>query len=135
MTDGVGRGEGLLASLRGLVHTLIAILRTRLALVASDLEEQAAYLSQILVFALVCAMGVFFATALGITFVIAAFWDVWAQRLIAIGVLFALFLALALWSLVAIRTRLAQRPKLLAATLAELDKDKRALTPQHEDDR
>ena len=65
------------------------------------------------------------------------FWDVWAQRLIAIGVLFALFLALALWSLVAIRTRLAQRPKLLAATLAELDKDKRALTPQpqHEDDR
>ena len=129
MTDGAGRGEGLLASLRGLFGTLIAIVQTRLALLASDLEEQGACFAQILLYAALCAFAAFFALALAIGFVIAAFWE---NRLIAIGILFAVFLGVAVGSLATLRQRLAQRPKLLAATLAELEKDKNSLSPADE---
>ncbi len=132
MSDGCSRGEGLLASLRGLVGTLIAIAQTRMAILASDLEEQGACFARIVVFAVICAIGFFFAAALAIAFVIAAFWE---NRLIASGILFAVFLALALGSLVTLRQRLADRPKLLSATLAELEKDKNSLSGIHEDDR
>ncbi|OGA05392.1 MAG: hypothetical protein A3H35_21795 [Betaproteobacteria bacterium RIFCSPLOWO2_02_FULL_62_17] len=131
MTDGSSRGEGLLASMRSLVRSLIAMAQTRLAILASDLEEQGACLAKILVFAALSAVGLFFSTALLIAFVIAAFWE---NRLTAIGILFAVFLALALWALAILRKHLAERPKLLAATLAELDKDKASLSGVHEND-
>lgn len=131
MTEGTSRGKGLLASLRGLVRTLIAIAQTRLAILASDLEEQGACFARIAVFAAISAVGLFFATSLAIVFVIAAFWD---NRLIAIGILFAVFLALALWALASLRRHLAGRPRLLSATLAELEKDKTSLSGINEND-
>jgi len=132
MTDGSSRGEGLLASLRSLVRSLMAMAQTRLAILASDLEEQGACFARIVVFAAISAVGFFFAAALAIAFVIAAFWE---NRLTAIGILFAVFLALAVWSLATLRQRLTDRPKLLSATLAELEKDKNSLSGMHEDDR
>jgi uncharacterized membrane protein YqjE len=132
MTDGRRRGEGLLASLRDLIRTLVSVVETRLAILASELEEQGAYFAQVLVFAGICLMAIFFAAALAITFVIAAFWE---QRLFTIGILFVAFLALALWSLLSIRQRLSDRPKLLSATLAELEKDKNSLSGRNEKDR
>jgi uncharacterized membrane protein YqjE len=132
MTNRSSRGAGLLASLRGLVSSLIATAQTRLTLLASDLEEQGACFAQIIVLGVACAMGIFFAAALAIAFVIAAFWE---DRLIAIGILFIVFLALALLSLLTLRQRLRDRPKLLSATLAELDKDRSSLSDIHENDR
>ena len=131
MTDGSRRGEGLLASLRSLVRSLIATAQTRLAILASDLEEQGACFARILFFAAIGAVALFFTTALAIVFVIAAFWE---NRLTAIGILFAAFLALALWALAMLRRHLADRPRLLSATLAELDKDKASLSGIHEND-
>ena len=121
----------MLASLRGLVRTLIAIAQTRLAILASDLEEQGACFARIVVFAAISALGLFFSTMLAIAFVIAAFWE---NRLTAIGILFAVFFALAIWALATLRQHLANRPRLLSATLAEFDKDNASLSGVNEND-
>jgi len=129
MIEGGSRGKGLLASLRAFVHSLIATAQTRLQILASDLEEQRAYFSRILIFLVVGAISFFFAAQILIIFVIVAFWD---HRLIAIGALFALFLLVGFGCFTSIRSRLAGRPKMLAATLAEFDKDRTALADTYE---
>jgi uncharacterized membrane protein YqjE len=57
------------------------------------------------------------------------------HRLVALAILFALFFAVALWSLAMLKRHVAGRPRLLAATLAELEKDKSALSGRHEANR
>jgi uncharacterized membrane protein YqjE len=132
MTDGGSRGEGLLASLRGLVRTLIEVAQTRLAIVASELEEQAAYFAKISLYATLSAACLFCTLVLALVFVIIASGE---YRLYTVGALVLLFFAATIWSLAAFRRHLANRPKLLAATLAELEKDKTALSGLHEVDR
>ena len=131
MSDGSSRGAGLLASLRGLVRTLIAVAHTRLAILANELEEQGACFARIAVFAAIGAAGLFFTTALGMVLVIAAFWD---NRIPVIGILFAVFLGGTLWSLAILRKHLTGRPRLLSATLTELAKDKASLSGINEND-
>ncbi len=131
MSDGSSRDAGLLASLRGLVRTLIAVAHTRLAILASELEEQGACFTRIAVYAAIGAAGLLFTTALGIVLLIAAFWD---NRLLVIGILFAVFFGATLWSLVTLRKYLTGRPRLLSATLAELAKDKASLSGINEND-
>jgi uncharacterized membrane protein YqjE len=132
MTDGGSRGDGLLASMRGLVRTLIELVQTRLAIVASELEEQGACFAKISLYAAICAASLFCTLVLAVVFVIMASGE---YRLYTVGGLVLLFLALTVWSLATFRRHLADRPKLLAATLAELQKDKSALSGFHEVDR
>jgi len=132
MTDGSSRGDSLLDSLRGLVRTSVAIAQTRLAILASELEEQGACFARVSVYALVGFATGLIAAILAVVFIIVAAGE---HRLIAIGVLFLAFLAISLWSLLTMKQLLASRPKLLSATLTELEKDKNALTGQHEVDR
>ena len=123
------REKGLLASLRGLVRTLIEISQTRLALLASDLEEQGACFARMALSAVLGAVCLLCALILAVVFVIVASGE---YRLIAIGGMFAVFSAVGIGSLLMLRRQLAERPKLLAATLAELQKDKNALSDSNE---
>lgn len=132
MTDGGSRGDGLLASLRGLVGTVVGIAQTRLAIVASDLEEQGACFAKIAVYAVATAFSLFCALVLAVVFAIMASGE---YRLYTVGALVILFLATGFGSLATLRRHLADRPKLLAATIAELEKDKAALAGIHEVDR
>jgi uncharacterized membrane protein YqjE len=115
----------MLGPVKELARTLLSFALTRTRLAATELEEQALRLIEILVW---IALALFF---LGIAVVFCAvlvvllFWD--SNRLLAAGLLAALFVAVGAGAALVARTRLRERPKLLAATLAELEQDRDAL--------
>ncbi len=107
-------------------RTLLSfVLLTRTRLAATELEEQGVRLIEILIW---LATVLFF---LGIPIVFAAvlvvlvFWD--SNRLLAAGLLAALFVSFGTGAALIARRRLRERPKLLAATLAELERDRDTL--------
>ena len=121
-----GESRGLLESLKALAGTLVAIAHTRLDLLASDLEEERAHLLSLLVLALV---GLFFlgiGVVLAAMLLVAAFWD--THRLLVLGLLAGAFLTacIAAWAMAVSKTR--TKPKLFAASLSELRKDRQQLT-------
>jgi uncharacterized membrane protein YqjE len=128
MTDHTGRAEGLLDSLRNLAGTFIAVLQTRLEIFASELDEQRELLARIAVLAAVAAFCLALAVILVVLFIVVLFWDTY--RLLAIGALAGVFSAGALVALLMLRSAVKRRPRLLAATLAELRKDRSRLEEQ-----
>ncbi len=120
-----GDGKGLLASLSTLAATLVAIAHTRLDLLSSDLEEEREHLLSLLVLSLSAlfflGIGVLLATLL----VVVAFWDTY--RLPVLAVLAGLFLAAGVtaWRIALHKAR--TKPKLFAASLSELLKDRQQL--------
>lgn len=120
-----GDGKGLLASLSTLVATLVAIVHTRLDLLSSDLEEERAHVLSLLVLSLSAlfflGIGVLLATLL----VVVAFWDTY--RLPVLAVLTGLFLAAGItaWRIALHKAR--TKPKLFAASMSELLKDRQQL--------
>lgn len=111
----------MLGSVRELARTLLSFAETRARIAATELEEQVARLAEILLWA---AAALFFA---GIAVVFAAilivllFWD--SNRVLAAGLLAAIFFGIAGASALIARARLRERPKFLSATLAELKQD------------
>ena len=123
MAEGAPR-PGLLASLRGLLSTGLAIAQTRLALLATEVEEERTRLLALLAYgalALIClAAGAIFLAV----FLTVLFWD--SNRLLVLGIVSSLFIGSGLIAL-AVTRRLARQPsQLFAASLAELAKDRAA---------
>lgn len=115
----------MLGPVREFARTLLAFAETRTRLAATELEEQATRLAEILVW---IAAALFFAGVallfISITIVL-AFWD--SHPLLAAGLLAAAcVLAAGVAALVA-RARMRERPRFLAATLAELEKDRQRI--------
>jgi len=125
MTEHTGHAEGLLDSLRNLARTFIAILQTRLEIFASELDEQRELLARIALLAAVAAFCLALAVILLVLFIVVLFWD--TNRLLAIGTLAGVLSAAGVIALLMLRIAVRQRPKLLAATLAELRKDRSKL--------
>jgi len=123
---GAARKGGVLGSVRNLAATAVAIVRTRLELLANEIQEEGLRLRQLALFAfaaLFClALGVLLLTLL----VIAAYWD--ENRLAVIGGLAVFYLALAFVLGLAAQRRAAARPRLFEASLAELKKDRERLS-------
>ena len=128
MKDHTGHAEGLLDSLRNLARTFIAILQTRLEIFASELDEQRELLARIAVLAAAAAFCLALAVILLVLFIVVLFWD--TNRLLAIGALAGAFLAGGVIALLMLRTAVKHRPRLLAASLAELRKDRSKLGEQ-----
>lgn len=122
MSDDAGRAVGVLDSLRRLAGTLLAAVQTRLELVATDIEEERAWIARMAILAALAGFCIALAVNLVVLFLVVLFWD--ANRLLAIGALAGLFAALALALGVAARRTAARRPRLFSATLAELRKDR-----------
>ena len=122
------RSGGLFDSLRVLAATLLAIAHTRLELLSNELEEQWEWLTSILVWALVALFCAGIGVALATLFVVVALWD--SHRLLALGVLAILFLIGAAISWLVVRRKAMVKPRLFAASLAELSKDHKELTPR-----
>jgi uncharacterized membrane protein YqjE len=125
MADPVGRAESLLDSLRNFARTSVAILQTRLEIFASELDEQRELLAKIAVLAAVAAFCLALVVILLVLFIVVLFWD--TNRLLAIGALSGVFAVSGAIALRMLRSALKQRPKLLAATLSELRKDRSRL--------
>lgn len=118
---------GLFESLKTLAATLIGIIHTRLELLSVDIAEEREHLITLLVL----AQAALFCFGVGVVLlallVVAAFWE--THRLLALGGASGLFLfvgAAMAWAAVH-KTR--TRPRLFAASLAELSKDRQHLGP------
>lgn len=121
-------GAGIVQALRNLAATLVALLRTRIDLLATEIEEERVRLFQ----ALFLSAGALFFLGLGVLLlsllIVAAFWD--SYRIAAIVVLAAIYLAVGVAMAIGARNRLYARSRLFSASLDELDKDKDQLTPR-----
>ena len=107
---------------RGLAGALISFVETRARLASSELEEQALRLSEIALWALAALFAAGIALVMLSIFAVLLFWD--SHRVLAAGLVGALWFAAAAACALLARARARARPKFLSATLAELARDR-----------
>lgn len=111
--------------LREIARTLLSFVLTRTRLAATELEEQALRLIEILFWLAVALFFLGIAIVFTALLVVLIFWD--SNRLLAAGLLAALFVSFGTGAALIARRHLRARPKFLAATLAELERDRDTL--------
>ena len=116
----------MLATLRRLAATAVALLQTRLELIAAELDEERNRLIRLLLLSVVAG----FFLAIGVVtltiFVILLAWD--KHGLLAAGLLTAIYLGIGIAVALSVRKLASARSKLLSATLGELRKDRDELS-------
>ncbi|MDB5866144.1 MAG: hypothetical protein JWO70_3950 [Betaproteobacteria bacterium] len=113
---------GLLDSLRRLASTAVAILHSRVELLAKEFERERIRVMRLL---LVGLLALFFFALGAITltiFVIVLFWD--SQRLVAIGFLTLVYLGIAAGLALFAKSEAGRMARPFSATVAELKKDR-----------
>ena len=113
------------STVRSIVRALLSFADTRARLAASEFEEQLLRILEIAVWAVAAVLCLSIALLLVSLFIVLMFWE--THRELAAGLLAGLFIAAGGASVLMVRGCLAARPKFLAATLAELDKDRQRL--------
>lgn len=116
---------GLFATLKATAGGLLAVLQTRLELLAVDVAEERERLIGLLALLLLSLFCLGVGIVLLALLIVVALWE--SNRLVALGGLIAFFLvagAAVGWLALA---RVRSAPKLFSATIAELDKDRKAL--------
>lgn len=121
--------EGLLASIKNLTATFIDIAHTRLDLLCTDMEEERLRLVSLLAMAFISLFCLCVGMVLLAIFIVVMFWD--THRLFVIGLLTGIFLlsGAVLWGLA--MNALKTMPRLFAASLAELSKDRQQIEAQN----
>ena len=114
-------GGGLFHSVKALAATLLAISRTRLELLSTEIDEERLRISSILVWTLVALFCAGLGVVLATLFVVVFFWD--THRLLALGTLTLLFLFVAALACAVVIGKAKAKPRPFAASLAELSKD------------
>ena len=115
----------VLDSLKRLARTAVELVQTRLELLSLDVEEAKLRLLSAL---FVGALAFFFLSmglAMGAFWLVVAFWD--THRMLVLGLLTGAFLGAGLLAIAVLAWRSKHGPRLFAATLAELEKDRDAL--------
>ena len=113
---------GMFDSLRQLLATLAGIAQTRIELLGTEVEEQVARLTSMLLWTIVSLFLVFTTVTLIAVAVLVAFWD--TNRILVAILLAAGFGVLALISFLRVRIVARGRPHLFQSTLDELAKDR-----------
>jgi len=121
-----GETPGLLQSLRNFAATLVALLRTRLDLLATELEEERLRLARALLWGCVALVFLVLGVVMLTFFVVALFWD--THRVLVSGLLALIYLAIGVAAALVARSRAQARSKLFSASLAELTRDREQLT-------
>jgi uncharacterized membrane protein YqjE len=113
---------GLVDSLRRLGSTALAILHTRVELLAKEFERERVRIVRLLLFGLL-ALFFFALGAITLTiFIIVLFWD--SQRLVAIGFLTLVYLGIAAALVFCAKAEAARSTRPFATTVAELKQDR-----------
>jgi uncharacterized membrane protein YqjE len=115
----------MLGPVRELARTLLSYALTRTRLAATELEEQALRLAEILLWLAAALFFIGVALVFGALLVVLLLWD--SNRVLAAGLIAALFVGAGAVAAAMARARLRERPKFLAATLAELESDRDAI--------
>ena len=119
--------SGLFGSLKDLLATLSALVRTRLELLGTELEEQVTRLAMLLVWSIVGLFLVFIAVILAAVALLVVFWD--SHRVLVAVCLAGTASVLAIGAWLAVMAQLKSRPRMFQATLDELAKDRQRLEP------
>ena len=117
-----GQSHGIFDSLRQMLGTLVGIAQTRIELLGTEVEEQVARLTAMLLWVIVSLFLAFTTVILISVAILVAFWD--SNRILAAILLAAGFAVLALISTLRVRALARGRPHLFQATLEELAKDR-----------
>lgn len=112
--------EGLFASLKNLVATLLAIGKTRAELLVNELEEEKFRLMSLWAKAIGAAWLFALGTIMVICCLAVAFWE---QRVLVFGVAAVLFLGVGFMVFASLRRQMAQPSKIFRGSLAELEAD------------
>jgi len=118
-------GRGLLESLTRFASNFVAIAHTRLDLLSTDLEEERAHVFLLLVSVLAALFFIGVGVVLATILLVAAFWD--THRLLVLGLLAGFFLAVGLAAGGVALHKARTKPRLFAASLSELHKDRQQL--------
>lgn len=116
---------GLFDSVKQFGATLTGVVATRLALLANELHEERLRLTQMLFLALLAFFFFGLALVMGTTFLVVLFWE--SHRLWVLGALGVSFTLAGSGLIFLLLDHLRQKPKLFAASLAELHKDRASL--------
>lgn len=118
---------GLLASLRGFATTAVGLVRTRLELLKVEAQEEVGRIAGMLLWGVAAVLLGVVGLAFLAVLITVAFWE--SNRLLALGIFSAIFLATAGMA-INMTLRLARRgSQLFSASLAELRRDEAALNP------
>jgi uncharacterized membrane protein YqjE len=124
------KSAGLMESLKRLASTLTSIVSTRLELLASELQEERLWLTQMSLYALFTIFCFGMALLLLTLFIVVLFWD--ANRLAVLGGLSILFIVMGTLFANILRVKANSRPKLFSVSIAEFSKDREQLDVDHE---
>ena len=124
------RKARLADSLRGLLHSGVDLLHTRLDLFVVEAQEEKERLVGLLVNGVLCALLAGFGLVFLAVFLTVLLWD--GYRLLALGLFTVLFLGGAAWTARNIVGEIKRRERPFNATLTELQRDRAALrrTPE-----
>jgi uncharacterized membrane protein YqjE len=118
--------ENLLSSIKSLVSTGASIAQTRLELISVDVQIARTQLIRLLVMIMSALFFLFFGLVLMALFIVIYSWE--SDRMMALGLLTGAFLSIGLILAALIMQSLRTTPKLFEASIAELAKDREALS-------
>jgi uncharacterized membrane protein YqjE len=122
--------SGVIDTIRSFLATWVAVVKTRVEIISVEIEEQREWLESLILLALAALFCISLGLILLTLFVVVLFWETDARRWV-LGGFAALYLigGGALW--LALRAKMRAKPKLFAATAAELGKDHASLQPRN----
>ena len=123
---GANRARGLLGSVKNLAATLVAVVQTRLQLLANEIQEESLRLWRLWLMSVIAVFFLAFSVLLFTLLVIAAFWD--SNRLLVIGGFGALYLVIGIVLAIQLRRSATVDSRLFEASLGELSKDQERLS-------
>ena len=118
--------ENLLSSIKGLVSTGASIAQTRLELISVDVQIARTKFIGLLVMIVSALFFLFFGLVMLALFIVIYSWE--SDRMMALGLLTSAFLLIGLILAAMIMQSLRTMPKLFEASIAELAKDREALS-------
>ncbi len=119
---------GLFDSLKTLAGSVVGIVHTRLELLSTDIAEERAHLTTLLVLGLVALFCLGVGVVLLAILIAVVFWE--SHRLAALGGLTGFFLIAGAGLAWFATHRARAKPRLFEASLAELSKDRQHLTSE-----
>jgi uncharacterized membrane protein YqjE len=122
---GAPRPPGLVDSLSRLGRSALALARTRLALLGTEIEEERIRFARLALAVAAIAFCLQMAVLLFVVFMAVFLWE--THRLATLGVFAVFFLVAGVAGALILKRRLARRPKMFASSLGELVRDEERL--------
>ena len=122
---GAPRPPGLVDSLSRLGRSALGLLRTRLEILGTEIEEERIRFARLALAVAAIAFCLQMAVLLFVIFLVVFLWE--THRLATLGAFAAFFLAAGVIGMLVLKRRLARRPKMFASSLGEFVKDEERL--------